>query len=417
MPQSVLAAPRELVGHIRRHRPHASPAPEPSGNASRKVIVAPIAACVLFAAIFIAANPVLEHYASELGDQVLHWFKRLLDIISFSRLLSWLGWLLVFAALLRPVVHSWLAGYLRGIPESLERVPGGVADGEDFPAAVATLAALNILFLAYNAMDSVYLYFKAGLPAGISYSDYSHRGCFWLAVALALSTLVIGFIFRGDLNWHPKRRRVSGLSYVWAAQNGLLAVGALRRLQIYIDYNGLTRMRIIGIYGVLLVVVGLALMVWKVRRTRSFVWLVRRDLLALWIAVIVLALTPRDLICCTFNVARVMAGNPRPLTLLHGQPISPAGLPALIPLLDYAGDGQTESDALAPLVRDGVAGLLGRELVQLRKARDGRWSQYQGAGAWALAELEDVSDQLDTTARDGRGKAEEAMRAHTRRWW
>jgi hypothetical protein len=186
---------------------------------------------------------------------------------------------------------------------------------------------------------------------------------------------------------------------------------------MYIGYNGLTRLRIIGIYGVLLVIAGLAFMVWKVYRTKSFAWLVRRDVLALWFAIIVLSLTPRDWICAKYNAAQAMSGNLRPLTLLHGQPLSPESFPPLIQLLDYKGKEGDQNKDTERLVRDGIAGLLGRELLELRRSRPKRWSAWQGSHAWALRRLEAVSHRLDTTKREGYGTAEEALRNYTRQWW
>jgi hypothetical protein len=416
MPQTVMLAPVRLLGHGMRLTGQVS-SPDADGEKETRhvplrVVVAPLVATLLFVLIFIAANPVIEHLASRASEHLGRWFESIGEIFTVFRIFTWICWLLAFAALLRPAMSSQLADITARWHEALE--PSGAPDpaAGNFAAAVSTLISVNLLFLAFNGLDSVYLYFRVSLPAGISYSEYSHRGCFWLTMALGLSTVVIGIIFRDHLNFHPRKKLIHVLSYVWAAQNGVLAIGALRRLQMYIAYNGLTRLRIVGIYGVLLVIVGLALMVWKVRNIKSFAWLVRRDMIALWVAVTVLALTPRDYICAKYNVAQAMTGNLRPLTLLHGQPLSPESFPPMIPLLDYRDDtGDTES-----LVCDGVAGLLGRQLLLLRTTRPTRWSEWQGSHAWALRRLEAVSDRLDTS-RSGIGPAEEALRKHTRQWW
>lgn len=421
MPDTALLSPARLFGHFSHAtRPDTGPRPgmeEPKRHFPLRIIIAPALASVLFILIFIAANPVLEHLAREVSEHLAKHLEALGKIFTLSRMFTWACWLLVFAALIRPAVVSRTADLTAKWRETLTPRADDRPDRGDYTAAVATLIAVNVLFLAFNGLDSVYLYFKIGLPGNISYSDYSHRGCFWLTIALALSTVVIGTIFREYLNFHPRRKRLHVLSYVWAAQNGILAIGALRRLQMYIGYNGLTRMRIVGIYGVLLVAVGLALMVWKVRRTKSFAWLVRRDLLALWVALIVLALTPRDWVCWKYNVAQAMSGNPRPLTLLHGQPMSPESFPPLIPLLDYEGKAEGDEQGNQQLVREGIRGLLGRQFLQLRRTRWKNWSDWQGSHAWALRKLEAVRLRLDTTERHEYSPEEEALRQHTRQWW
>ena len=67
----------------------------------------------------------------------------------------------------------------------------------DYMTALATLIPVNALFLAFNALDAVYLYIKVDFPEGITYASYCHRGCFWLVLALALSTAALGSIFIG----------------------------------------------------------------------------------------------------------------------------------------------------------------------------------------------------------------------------
>jgi hypothetical protein len=131
------------------------------------------------------------------------------------------------------------------------------------------------------------------------------------------------------------------------------------------------------------------------------------------VAVTVLALTPRDYICARYNVAQAMSGNPRPLTFLHGQPLSPESFPPMIRLLDY----RDPDGGMQDLVRDGAAGFLGRQLADLRATRPKRWSAWQGSHSWALRRLEAVGERLNTSRGTEPGPAEEALRRHTRQWW
>ncbi len=415
IPATLAAAPLRLIGHecslrtwplrSRRDSRH-------SRNIPWWVIITPVAVTVAFILIFAAANPVVEKLVRTAVDQVVEWLK----MISWRRVFTWLLWLMFFAGLIRPLVKSQQADRLAARPEGLAPSGRTPADPASYSAALSTLIAVNLLFLLFNIVDSRYLYLRAALPEGISYSTYSHQGCQWLTVALALSTFVIGAIFKGGLNHHKRKSTLHVLSYIWAVQNAILAIGALRRLQMYVGYNGMTRLRIVGIYGVILVVIGLAFMMRKVARRKSFLWLLRRDMLAFWVAAVVLAVTPRDWICSTYNVSQVMAGNPKPLTLLHGQKMSPGSYPPLIPLLDYEHKGE-DKERMEATVRKGIAGLLGRQLVQMESKPPRSWTDWQGSRAWALRRLKAVEDRLDTTAQTGFGSAEKALRDHTRRWW
>ncbi|MFO7900874.1 MAG: DUF4173 domain-containing protein [Planctomycetota bacterium] len=418
IPWTLLFAPARLLGHGLRCLGYGDVEEAPGegrGGGGRgipaRVILMPLVVVFLFLLIFVAANPVVEHWANRVSAELTEWLG---DLFTVPRMFTWFVWLMVFAALVRPVVRPWLAELLTGLSEDL--TPGEEAERGDCAAALTTLIAVNVLFLAFNAVDASYLYLKAELPAGISYSEYSHRGCAWLTTGLVLSTVVIGVVFRGGLNFHPRRRVIRGLADVWALQNGVLAVGALRRLQMYIGYNGLTRLRIVGIVGVVLVAAGLGLMVWKVHRSKNTVWLIRRYLVAFWVTLAVLALTPRDLICARYNTAVIQSGNIRPLVLVHGQPHSAESYPAMIPLLDFehpAGDAEK-----GELVRRGMASFLGRKLAELRADVPEQWTAFEGSHYWALARLEAVGEQLILPKEAGRlPPVEQEFRDYSRRWW
>ena len=402
--RTALMAPLRLTGHVFNCLGYAVKQKtgqiETKVRAPLRVIVVPLVVTVLFILIFIAANPVVEQLAREVSERLGDWLRDFWRLFEVPRMALWLFWLLVFAALVRPAVKSWIADRLVGQQEQLGPPRDQEADQSDYATALATLICVNVLFLAFNAMDLTYLFLKVSLPAGVSPDEYSHRGCFWLTMGLLLSTAVIGIVFWRRLNFHPRSRVLRALSYFWAAQNGVLAVVALRRIQIYVHYAGLTYLRIVGVYGVLLVVVGLVLMVVKVRRSRNLLWLIRRDMLAFWIAAVVLALTPIDYVCWRYNTPVVMSGNVGPLSNLYRQHLSPQSLPPLIPLLDHKEEW----------VREGIAGLLGRELDALRRSTPTQWTEWQGSHTWALARLEAVADKIEAITKPGnREKAEKAL--------
>ena len=63
---------------------------------------------------------------------------------------------------------------------------------------------LNVLFLAYNAVDVNYMWVKKSFPDGLTLAEYAHAGTFWLTLALGLTSLVMSFIFKGDVNYSEK---------------------------------------------------------------------------------------------------------------------------------------------------------------------------------------------------------------------
>ena len=217
------------------------------------------------------------------------------------------------------------------------------------------------------------------MPQGIGHTEYAHRGASWLTVALLLATVVLGFIFRGSVATDPRAKWHFRLAYLWAAQNLVLAAGTFRRIQMYVDFSGLTQLRILGIFGTALVVVALGLIMLKLSRRENMTWLLRRQLDALGIAAILFVAAPTHALCMQFNVGRIERGEYRPLLHLFEQTITAEAVPALIPLLDH-------SDIS---IRRGAADLLEQQakLLHEEDAKAIRWTEWSMSRKNALRAL------------------------------
>jgi hypothetical protein len=84
------------------------------------------------------------------------------------------------------------------------------------------------------------------------------------------------------------------MAWIWSVENLILAIAVFHRMSIYVGFNGMTRMRTVGLFGISAVVVGFLLVVWKIMRHRGFVWLLQRHLWTVAIAAYLFALTPVD---------------------------------------------------------------------------------------------------------------------------
>jgi hypothetical protein len=161
------------------------------------------------------------------------------------------------------------------------------------------------------------------------------------------------------------------LAWIWSLENVLLAIAVYHRMYIYIGFNGMTRMRTVGIFGISCVLVGFLLVVWKVVSSRNFTWLIRRQLWALALTIYFYALTPVDMIVHQYNVRRILSGDSAPSVQISVHPISSEGVLSLVPLVDCQDK----------LVREGVRALLaGRQEELERRARIRReqgWTAYQ----------------------------------------
>ncbi len=311
-------------------------------------VLVPVGVVAVFATVFTVANPVLEKWVlSALGH---------VSVPAPLRILFWLASLLAGAALLRPAFRRIGVAAL-GRHELADSGEGCV--DSHIRMARNTLLGLNALFFLENALDAVALW-GGHPPAGLGYTEYARHGTAWLTFALVLSTVVIGFVFRGPFHFDPKARVVKTLAYVWAGQNAILAVGTFRRIFMYVDVSGLTTLRILGIYGSALVVVGLAIVVLMVARRRSGAWLLHRQLDAFGIALALFVATPTGLVSAEFNASRVRAGQYAPLLHLFEQRIQAENIPGVASLLEHKD----------PLIARGTAALLAREEERLTAEAD-----------------------------------------------
>ncbi len=345
------------------------------GNIALLPIVIPLALSLVFAGVFALANPLVAH-----GLEVA--WNALSSVIAFPsplRIFFW-GISLVGAfVLLRPSIR---------LAKGSE---AAVAEGEATPTSLLVarnaLSALNVLFLLYNALDAAFLW-SGATPAGMSTQRYAHAGAFWLTVALVMCTGVIGVMFRGPLSHDARARTSRTLAYVWMAQGLVLALGTYRRIGIHIAHSGLSDLRIVGITGTTLVVAGVVAVALKLHRRHAFTWLVRRQLDAFALALVLYAVFPTHLVSARVNVARIEGGEYAPVLHMFRQSQQPESAAELLPLLAH-------KDAR---VRQGVATLLESEQKALSAdvGKQGSWRERDVASRRTLAKLDAAGPQISS---------------------
>jgi hypothetical protein len=219
-------------------------------------VLLPAAALVVFGSIFILANPDLT---TTFGETFQRFVNRLHDVLSrfaptpgemiFWALVAWIA-----AGLLRPVISESL------FVQSSRELDGVEAPFKPGPAPLYaafrnTLATVVILFAVYLVFEFRTLWLRE-FPKGFYYAGYAHQGAAWLTFALALATAMLSLVFRGAVLTEPRAPRLRMLAWLWSVENLLLAAAVYNRLFIYIGFNGMTRMRMIGLFGISTVVVG-----------------------------------------------------------------------------------------------------------------------------------------------------------------
>ncbi|RVA75426.1 DUF4173 domain-containing protein, partial [Mesorhizobium sp. M7A.F.Ca.CA.001.11.2.1] len=239
------------------------------------VWVMPLTLGAVFLALFGAANPVIDYWLS-LIDLV-----RLLDLIQLARIAFWLFVLAAVWAFLRPRLVRRIPRALPAVSAQAGKTATTIEDILFGKAAILrALIVFNILFALQTALDAAYLWGGAALPDGLSYASYAHRGAYPLIVtALLAAGFVLAALRPGsETSADPLIRR---LVYVWVAQNIMLVISSILRLDLYIGIYALTYWRVAAFVWMGLVAAGLALIIARIALRKSNEWLLSANLLTL----------------------------------------------------------------------------------------------------------------------------------------
>ncbi|WP_027055471.1 DUF4173 domain-containing protein [Mesorhizobium erdmanii] len=302
------------------------------------VWVMPLTLGAVFLALFGAANPVIDYWLSLID------LMKLLELIQLARIAFWLFVLAVVWAFLRPRLPRFSNRVSRQNPalaaqpainpqrHVIEDILFGKA------AILRALLVFNILFALQTGLDATYLWGGAALPDGLSYAAYAHRGAYPLVVtALLAAGFVLAALRPGsETSADPLIRR---LVYAWVAQNIMLVISSILRLDLYIGIYALTYWRIAAFVWMGLVAAGLALIIARIALGKSNEWLSSANLLTL-------SLTLYG--CCFINFAATIAnynvdhslemtGQGIPLDAWYLRSLGPGAFPALDRFFDHQG--------------------------------------------------------------------------------
>lgn len=205
--------------------------------------------------------------------------------------------------------------------------------GTDFFSAATILRSLilfNLLFSVQTVLDALYLWGNTALPADISYASYAHRGAYPLIVTALLAA---GFVLIAMKPGGPtgQSRIIRPLVYLWVAQNILLVISSILRLDLYVQIYLLTWWRVAAFIWMGLVVIGLLLIVVRIFLNRSNGWLVRANLIVLAVTLYLCALIDLTPTIAQYNVShsREASGKGVALDTNYLYQLGPQALPAV----------------------------------------------------------------------------------------
>jgi hypothetical protein len=287
------------------------------------VWVVPLLLSCVFLLLFSSANPLIETWLNAIDLKA--WLSRL----SIVRLLFWsvtlcVIWPFIYLKWIRkPPPAPWV---------SETEAAAGVPPSELFGAAaiLRSLLLFNLLFAVQTALDVIYLWGGVALPDGLTYAAYAHRGAYPLIVTALLAA---GFVLAAMRPGGPAARMpaIRVLVFFWIAQNVMLVVSSMLRLDLYVQIYSLTYWRIAALIWMLLVAVGLILIVARIAFNRSNTWLVRMNLATLALTACICSFINFPYVIAAFNVdhSKEVSGNGLALDVGYLAGLGPQAVPAI----------------------------------------------------------------------------------------
>lgn len=273
-----------------------------------RIAVIPVIVTFVFVQLYRGGNPRFHAMTAGFFDGL---FDLLGDLLTPRVLFFGLG-LLVSAVLVRRLAPELTAPLERTLSDTMVRSrvrrpqwmkPLALDPLErERRAGVVLLVLVNAVLLIVNLIDISWVWIGFTVPEDFSLKQFVHEGTWLLIISILLSIMVLLYLFRGNLNFHPRNATLKRLATVWIAQNFILGISVFLRNWHYISFHGLAYKRIGVIVFLALVLIGLITLYHKVRDRRSFFYLTRVNGWAWFAMLIGLTLVEWDSTIVRYNL-------------------------------------------------------------------------------------------------------------------
>jgi len=229
----------------------------------------PIVIVIIFLKLYQLANPKFEEYTQFLSLEFIEW-----PFIFMYIMISFVFYGFYLYNTYKPS-EDWDFNTKNSIDtnytDSFQNKIG--IDTEQKMASIL-LITLNILLIAFLSIDGITL-FSTNIDAELSHSQTVHQGINVLITSIVLVILIVGFMYRGSLNFIKNRPNLY-LTFSWLILNIIMTIFNSMKNYNYINEWGLTHKRIGVFIYLTLCIIGLSFTLYKVLNAKSFTFLIRR---------------------------------------------------------------------------------------------------------------------------------------------
>ena len=328
----------------------------------------PLALGAIFILLFAAANPLIEGWLTALD------FRSQAGRINPGRVAFWaialsLVWPFVFMRdrrRLRERAEAEVRAVCVGIPDA--STPGYLFGKA---AILRSLIVFNALFAVQTGLDAAYLWGGATLPDGMTYATYAHRGAYPLIVTALMAAAFVILATRPGSE-AERTPLIRALVFLWVAQNVLLVISSILRLDLYVQFYALTYWRVAAFIWMLLVAAGLLLIVARIVLARSNSWLVGMNLGAAALALYACCFINMPQLVANYNVAHSQElGGGIKLDTCYLLALGPHAIPALDRIIAHRGE------KTPPALIYRRMGLADAHLARMRDWRLWTWNDWR----------------------------------------
>ena len=115
------------------------------------------------------------------------------------------------------------------------------------------LGSVLILYILFCVIQFTYLFARAGLPEGITYSNYAREGFAQIVVISGINLIIFGCVLKFGKIHKPDEKDLSLkiMQYILIALTAIMLVSGFLRLKLYIDAEGMTFLRLISAWFII----------------------------------------------------------------------------------------------------------------------------------------------------------------------
>lgn len=278
-----------------------------------RFFIIPLFIIIVFLFIYSAANPVFSELMGDLMDQIgIRWNAIFYDF-EFAVIMTFICGIFISNFLLLRSANKDIVDQDQEAVEykvrKRKRNQGKrrmsfpfLGLKNEFKAAIFLFVSLNIILAIVNGIDVYWVWFHFEWE-GQYLKQFVHAGTYLLILSILLSIGLVLYFFRGNLNFYTKSAFLKKLSYLWLAQNALLALSVGMRNFWYIEYYALAYKRIGVFIFLLLTLYGLYSVYQKLKDGRSLFNLFRKNAFVFYVVMTFFSLFNWDGIITKYNFA------------------------------------------------------------------------------------------------------------------